>query len=784
MTEILVPRRFCGPPSSGNGGWSAGALAAVTVERDHADPVAGDHRRAAPAAAARHRAAGEHGGRLDRGVVRRQHGRPRPGGRPGAHRGPRGSARGRAGGDGGLPRLRLAPVPDLLHLRHRPRGGRRAADLPGRRGAATSWAGWPRRGRRTRAWPRTGTPTRNPPATLAPGHLGGARLRRRLVDRHRGAADGARHDHACGWTPCRGSARSTSWSAPRAGSEGRKTYTAATLYDSAGAVVATAEHVWITVDPADVRLSRGPPRERLVAGRRRLPGLRPQLRRLRRRRHRRPARHHRPAALPARPRRRRGLDHAVLPVAAARPRLRRRRLPRRRPAVRHARRRRRAARPRPRARAAGDRRPGAQPHLERAPVVPGGAGRRAGERRPGPLPVPHRPRRTARSRRTTGARSSAGRRGPGSATPTSGTSTCSTPPSPTSTGATPTWATLFDDVLRFWLDRGVDGFRVDVAHGLVKEEACATRSSPRRSRPRPRTAEHAGRADRRRADVGPARGARDLPALAPDPRRVRRRPDGRRRGLDPDRRRRWRATCATTSCTRRSTSTGCWPTGRRPSSAGSIDETLAALGRGRRRADLGAQQPRRTPAPDAVRRRPDRPGPGPRRDAGVAGAARVGVPLPGRGARPRGRRRRARAPAGPVLVPHRQARPGRLPGADPVGGRPAAVRLRAGQRPAVDPAAGRLGGRSRSRPSRPTRTPRWRSTGGRSPRGASTLADAGDEVVVEVDGDVLTLRRGELTVVLNCGATPVPMPPGELLIASGPVDDRLPPDTAVWVRTR
>lgn len=27
----------------------------------------------------------------------------------------------------------------------------------------------------------------------------------------------------------------------------------------------------------------------------------------------------------------------------------------------------------------------------------------------------------------------------------------------------------FEEVLRFWLDRGVDGFRVDVAHGLVKE---------------------------------------------------------------------------------------------------------------------------------------------------------------------------------------------------------------------------------------------------------------------------------------------------------------------------
>ncbi|MDI3329926.1 MAG: glycoside hydrolase family 13 protein [Micrococcus sp.] len=28
----------------------------------------------------------------------------------------------------------------------------------------------------------------------------------------------------------------------------------------------------------------------------------------------------------------------------------------------------------------------------------------------------------------------------------------------------------FEDILRFWLDRGVDGFRVDVAHGLVKAE--------------------------------------------------------------------------------------------------------------------------------------------------------------------------------------------------------------------------------------------------------------------------------------------------------------------------
>ena len=29
---------------------------------------------------------------------------------------------------------------------------------------------------------------------------------------------------------------------------------------------------------------------------------------------------------------------------------------------------------------------------------------------------------------------------------------------------------MFERVLRFWLDRGVDGFRVDVAHGLIKDE--------------------------------------------------------------------------------------------------------------------------------------------------------------------------------------------------------------------------------------------------------------------------------------------------------------------------
>ncbi|MPZ61959.1 MAG: DUF3459 domain-containing protein [Propionibacteriales bacterium] len=40
----------------------------------------------------------------------------------------------------------------------------------------------------------------------------------------------------------------------------------------------------------------------------------------------------------------------------------------------------------------------------------------------------------------------------------------------------------FEDILRFWLDRGVDGFRIDVAHGLVKEPSLPDR---RRGQPSP-----------------------------------------------------------------------------------------------------------------------------------------------------------------------------------------------------------------------------------------------------------------------------------------------------------
>ncbi len=60
---------------------------------------------------------------------------------------------------------------------------------------------------------------------------------------------------------------------------------------------------------------------------------------------------------------------------------------------------------------------------------------------------------------------------------------------------------------------------------------------------------------------------------------------------------------------------------------------------------------------------------------------------------------------------------------------------------------------------------------------------AGEQVVLlDLGPDVLALRRGPLIVVLNCGTTAVELPAGEVLISSAPVDGSLPVDTAVWLQ--
>jgi len=47
---------------------------------------------------------------------------------------------------------------------------------------------------------------------------------------------------------------------------------------------------------------------------------------------------------------------------------------------------------------------------------------------------------------------------------------------------------------------------------------------------------------------------------------------------------------------------------------------------------------------------------------------------------------------------------------------------------------------------------------------------------------VLEFRRGPLTVACNCGTGPARLPPGDVVVGSGPLEGGLlPPDTAVWL---
>jgi alpha-glucosidase len=65
-----------------------------------------------------------------------------------------------------------------------------------------------------------------------------------------------------------------------------------------------------------------------------------------------------------------------------------------------------------------------------------------------------------------------------------------------------------------------------------------------------------------------------------------------------------------------------------------------------------------------------------------------------------------------------------------------------------------------------------------------TLAGTGEEVdMLDLGDDVVAFRRGPLTVVLNCGTLEARLPEGEVVLTSGRLLGRLlPPDTAAWLR--
>ena len=254
MPELLVPSRFCGPPSSGNGGWTAGALAALVdtstpVERSGPWPGISVSLRRPPPLGTPMPVVVRDGvteALLDGEVVARAE--PTDAELTLVEPVPADEARAAEASYAGLS---FHPFPTCFSCGV----GRVAGDglriFPGRvadqDGAARIAATW------------------TPDATVAEHH-------------HADAEDGPRASLATTWAAldCVGGwagdleerlmvlARMTARvdTLPVVGEEhvvvglargrdGRKTFTASTLHDSDGRVVARAEHVWVAVDPAD-----------------------------------------------------------------------------------------------------------------------------------------------------------------------------------------------------------------------------------------------------------------------------------------------------------------------------------------------------------------------------------------------------------------------------------------------------------------------------------------------------------------------------------------------------
>ena len=442
-----------------------------------------------------------------------------------------------------------------------------------------------------------------------------------------------------------------------------------------------ASIAWVGDLPARASDIAPTSRPRLVAAGGRLPDLPAQLRRRERRRHRRPPRDHRPRRPPGPARRRRRVAQPVLPVGPGRRRLRRRRLPGRR-----------------------RRSSGTLDDFDELVSVLHGAGiklivdivpnhtsnRHAWFREALASP----PGSAARDRYVI-------RRGngPDGAEPPTDWRSFFGGPAWEPIGDGDWYLHLFapeqpdlnwalDEVredflttLRFWSDRGVDGFRIDVAHLLVKDASViggVAADLPTQERIQ------AGFPDGRAPVRGPRRGARDLPDLArrcststtrlgwPWPRPGSPPTAGSR---SPDRRvsgRRSTSTCSSRRGTRRRSPRSSTENLALAAEAGASSTwvfsnhdmvrhvTRYAVPNG---TDLVAWLRERWSRPGAGPRA--RPAPGPGSDAAGARAPGLDLPLPGRGAGPaRGDRPAGGRAPGPDVRPDggRREGPRRLPG--------------------------------------------------------------------------------------------------------------------------
>ena len=326
----------------------------------------------------------------------------------------------------------------------------------------------------------------------------------------------------------------------------------------------------------------------------------------------------------------------------------------------------------------------------------------------------------------------------------------------------------FDRILRFWLDRGVDGFRIDVAHALFKAQDLREMVEPV---PRPH--------------FGDWLSALMQPELHPLYRRWRQVADE----YPGDRM--YVGEIVIESQEKIASYVGpdqlhlsfnfalLYAPWDAEHMRATIDRTLARARRGRRARDLGVREPRRHPAADTLRRRRGRAAAGARRGAAPLRPAGNVVHLPGPGARARGGRPPGRGAPGPGLPPHerRAERARRLPRADPLDEGAAGVRLHRRRALAAD-AAGlgrgqrRGAGRGSGLDARPV------------PLGAPAAAARRRLRLARQPArdDGLRARRPRLRRQLRRRRA-ASCPEGEILLASEPgITTTLPPNTAAWIK--
>ena len=261
LPDLVVPSRFCGPPSSGNGGWSAGAIAAYAGE---ACPV--DHARPWPTVAVSLMAPppldvpmtvtpGDDGGVLasyDGGpVLAARCTTDQVGEVP-----PVDTAEARAA-EASYQGLASHPFPTCFACGTGRRPGDGLRIFPGRVADVPAEGDGPARARVAATWtpdpsvaedfhayadehPRASLPVTWAALDCVGGWAGDLEERLMVLARMTARLDslpviGEEHVVV-------GMDR---------GNDGRKTWTASTLYDADGRVVGTAEHLWIAVDPAD-----------------------------------------------------------------------------------------------------------------------------------------------------------------------------------------------------------------------------------------------------------------------------------------------------------------------------------------------------------------------------------------------------------------------------------------------------------------------------------------------------------------------------------------------------